>query len=94
MFRCVFHRLGRRTGIRCRPGHGSIYTHRHIFASQSDVGDVLHPGSAEYDANTKTYTVSGSGDNMWASNDEFHFVWKQVSAKDLSLTADISSPGR
>lgn len=64
-----------------------------IFASQSDVGDVLHPGSAEYDANTKTYTVSGSGDNMWASNDEFHFVWKQVSAKDLSLTADISILG-
>ncbi|HEX4232242.1 MAG TPA: hypothetical protein VHZ07_26485 [Bryobacteraceae bacterium] len=64
-----------------------------IFASQSDVGNVLHPGSAEYNANSKTYTVSGSGDNMWASTDEFHFVWKQVSAQDLSLTADISMLG-
>ena len=92
MFRCVFIALPAYWHS-LPPGHGSIYTHRHIFASQSDVGDVLHPGSAEYDANTKTYTVSGSGDNMWASNDEFHFVWKQVSAKDLSLTADISSLG-
>lgn len=64
-----------------------------IFESQSEVGNVLHPGSAEYDAATKTYTISGSGDNMWVAADEFHFVWKKMSAEDLTLTADISALG-
>jgi TolB protein len=64
-----------------------------IFDSQSDVGSVLHSGSAEYDAQTKTYTVSGSGDNMWFASDEFHFVWKKISAQDVTLTADISILG-
>ena len=54
------------------------------------MGNVLHPGSAEYDAGSKTYTLSGSGENMWAATDEFHFVWKKISAEDVSLTADIS----
>ncbi len=64
-----------------------------LFEGQSDVGKVLHPGSAEYDAATKSYTVSGSGDNMWFANDEFHFVWKKVSAEDVALTANISILG-
>jgi hypothetical protein len=64
-----------------------------IFESQSEVGSVLHPGSAEYDSGSKTYTVTGSGDNMWFDKDEFHFVWKKISAEDLTLTADISILG-
>jgi hypothetical protein len=60
------------------------------FQGQSDVGQVLHPGSAEYNPATKTYTVTGSGDNMWFSTDEFHFVWKKITAEDVTLTADIS----
>jgi len=64
-----------------------------IFESQNDVGNVLHPGSAEYDANTKTYTLTGSGENMWLASDEFHFVWKKISAQNVMLTADISMLG-
>jgi TolB protein len=64
-----------------------------LFESQSDVGNVLHAGSAEFDANTKAYTVSGSGENMWFAKDEFHFVWKKISAEDLTLTAGISILG-
>ena len=64
-----------------------------IFESQIDIGKVLHPGAARYDAAAKVYTVSGSGENMWFAKDEFHFVWKKVSADNLSLTADLSMPG-
>ena len=62
-----------------------------IFEAQSDVGVVSHPGSAEYDPAAKTYTLSSSGENMWAAEDDFHFLWKKVTG-DLTLTADIAFP--
>ncbi len=64
-----------------------------IFEHQADVGTVLHPGSVAYDATTRSYTVAGSGENMWATRDAFHFAWKQVSG-DVALTADISFLGQ
>lgn len=60
-----------------------------IFDQHTDVGSVLHPGSVEYDAAKGTYTIAGSGENMWSVADAFHFVWKKVSG-DLMLSADIS----
>ncbi len=61
------------------------------FAEQGDVGTVLHAGSAEFDAGTGTYTINGSGENMWATADAFHFAWKKMSG-DVSLTADVTFP--
>jgi len=63
-----------------------------IFEGHSDVGTVLHPGSAAYDASGHTYLIAGSGDNMWANADAFQFVWKKVSG-DVTLTADIGILG-
>jgi TolB protein len=60
-----------------------------IFEGHSDVGIVLHAGSVDYDASKKTYTISGSGENMWFAADAFQFAWKKVSG-DVMLTADIS----
>jgi TolB protein len=62
-----------------------------IFEGHSDVGAVLHPGSATYDAAQGTYTITGSGENMWLAKDAFQFVWKKA-AGDLSLAADIRFP--
>jgi TolB protein len=36
-----------------------------IFEDHTDVGTVLHPGAVEYDSAKQTYTISGSGENMW-----------------------------
>jgi TolB protein len=60
-----------------------------IFESHADVGTVLHPGSATFDAATGTYTLTGSGENMWSTQDAFQFAWKKVSG-DVELTANIS----
>jgi TolB protein len=60
-----------------------------IFETHGDVGTVLHPGSVDYDAARKSYTISGSGENMWSTTDAFQFVWKKMSG-DVSLAADIS----
>jgi TolB protein len=64
-----------------------------LFEGHGDIGTLLQPGSAEYDDTNKTYTVGSSGDNMWAKEDDFHFVWRKVTAKNLSLAADISILG-
>jgi hypothetical protein len=63
-----------------------------IFETHADIGTVLHPGSAVYDAASKSYTLSGSGENMWLTSDAFHFVWKKISG-DVGLTADVSFIG-
>jgi dipeptidyl aminopeptidase/acylaminoacyl peptidase len=60
-----------------------------IFENHGDVGTVLHAGSATFDTATGTYTLTGSGDNMWLGTDAFQFVWKKISG-DVELTADVS----
>ena len=62
-----------------------------LFQDHADVGAVLHAGSAQYDRPQGTYTVTGSGANMWFTADAFHFAWKQVSG-DITLAADIAFP--
>ena len=60
-----------------------------IFEGHRDVGTVLHSGSVDYDASQGNYTISGSGNNMWLTEDDYQFIWKKVSG-DVTLTADIS----
>jgi hypothetical protein len=59
-----------------------------IFENQSDVGSVVPPGVATYDAASGVYTIRSAGANLWANMDGFHFIWKKVSG-DVSLTADV-----
>jgi dipeptidyl aminopeptidase/acylaminoacyl peptidase len=63
-----------------------------VFENHADVGIVLHPGALVFDSSHGTYTVSGSGVNMWSTADAFHFVWKQVTG-DVALAADVSFVG-
>ena len=58
-----------------------------IFEGHGDIGSVLHAGSVDYDASKQTYTIAGSGENMWFGKDAFHFAWKQASG-DVTLTAE------
>jgi Tol biopolymer transport system component len=59
-----------------------------IFENHSDVGTVLHLGSTTFDSAKNTYTVRGSGENMWATADAFQFAWKRMSG-DVEITADV-----
>ena len=60
-----------------------------IFEGNGDVGRVLHAGAVEYDAAKQTYTIAGSGENIWSDRDAFQFAWKKMSG-DVTLTADVS----
>jgi hypothetical protein len=64
-----------------------------IFDDHGDVGTVLHAGSAQFDAGAGRYTISGSGENMWATTDAFHYVWKKASG-DLGFAADVAFVGQ
>lgn len=48
-----------------------------IFDAQTDIGRA-RPGSASFEPTRATYTVAGSGQNMWGAQDDFHFVWKRL----------------
>jgi WD40 repeat protein len=63
-----------------------------MFEGHGDVGTVRQVGGSEYDAAKRSYTLTGSGENMWSNSDNFQFAWKKWSA-DGSLTADISFVG-
>ncbi len=62
------------------------------FEAHSDVGKVLHAGAVAYDGAKKSYTIAGSGENMWLGADAFQFAWKKMSG-GVTLSADISFLG-
>jgi hypothetical protein len=62
-----------------------------VFQGQSDIGAAVVPGSADYDANTKQYTIHSAGYNIWYSRDEFRYLWRKMSG-DVSLAADVTFP--
>src|SRR5271157_1642277 len=81
--------LGVRAELDARPGAEVIG----IFEGHGDVGTVLLAGSVDYDAGKQSYTLAGSGENMWFAADAFHFVWKKVSG-DVSVAADVNFLGQ
>jgi TolB protein len=62
-----------------------------LFEAQTEVGAVGLPGAAAFDASSGSYLVTGGGENMWFTNDAFHFVWKKL-AGDFALRATIDWP--
>jgi len=61
------------------------------FTGQSDVGSVVPPGTARYDAGRQVYTLTAAGANTWYHVDDFHFLWRRA-AGDVALTAAVSFP--
>jgi len=78
---------------RARQAGATAATPAGTFDSHGDVGTVLHPGSVEYDSAKRSYTIAGSGENIWLGSDAFQFAWKKLSG-DITLTADITFLGK
>lgn len=66
--------------ISCQPYHRT-------FTQAGDIGVVSYPGSHSFDAKSGTYTLTGSGENLWGAKDACYFVWKKVSG-DFDLTGE------
>lgn len=59
-----------------------------IFEGNNDIGNVKKEGFVKFNTSDNSYTVSGGGTNMWANEDELHYVWKKMSG-DVSIAANI-----
>jgi hypothetical protein len=56
------------------------------FTNSDDVGDPPLHGGAEFDASTGQYKITGSGTDIWAKADQFHYVWREMSG-NFAVTA-------
>ena len=78
--------------LACAAAAQSVDTPTGIFGSRGDIGVTPKAGSAEYNAGTGEYRVTGGGANIWAAEDAFHFLSKRLSG-DFVLTADVRFVG-
>lgn len=60
-----------------------------LFESSADIGKIELKGAAEYLADKAQYRISGSGKNMWFTEDAFQFLSKKLSG-DLVFSVDVS----
>lgn len=63
-----------------------------LFSAAGDVGKVKIPGTSSYNGSSRTYTLTGSGKNLWENEDACYFVWKKVSG-DFDISAELSFEG-
>ena len=63
-----------------------------MFTDVKDLGAVSRATEASFESTTGTYTISASGDNIWAARDAFGFAWKPMSG-DAAFAARIELQG-
>ncbi|MFN2337280.1 MAG: hypothetical protein ABR560_09945 [Bacteroidales bacterium] len=63
-----------------------------IFEGHDDVGSCSLKGDLHFMPENQEYIITGSGDNIWFGEDQFHYAWKKLSG-DFILRADISFIG-
>ena len=64
-----------------------------IFSNSADIGNPANRGSALYDGGDQTYTLNGSGYNIWFERDEFHYLYTGLKG-DFILTANFRFEGK
>jgi hypothetical protein len=65
-----------------------------VFTNSDDVGNPPIKGSAEYDASTGQYKITGSGTDIWGKADQFHYVWREMSGNfAVTATAQFLTEG-
>ena len=57
-----------------------------VFTNSGDVGGPALKGSAEYTASNGQYKITGAGANIWAKQDQFHYLWREMSG-NFAVTA-------
>ena len=64
-----------------------------VLTDSGDVGAPAIKGSAEFDASSGQYRITGSGANIWAKQDQFQYVWREMTG-NFTVTATIRFLGK
>jgi hypothetical protein len=64
------------------------------FTSSDDIGAPPMKGSAEFDAATGYYKITGSGTDIWGKADQFRYLWREMSGNfSVTATAEFLTEG-
>jgi len=63
------------------------------FTNAADVGGPAIKGSAAFTAASGEYRITGSGANIWGKQDQFQFVWREMTG-DFAATATVRFLGQ
>jgi len=63
------------------------------FTNAGDVGGPAIKGTAEFDTANGQYRITGAGANMWAKQDQFHYVWREMTG-NFTVTATLRFLGQ
>ncbi|WP_240531841.1 biopolymer transporter TolR [Maribacter sp. 4G9] len=64
-----------------------------IFDGTTAIGNPKIKGTATFDTENQTYTLSGAGTNMWFGQDEFQYLWTTLQG-DFILRATVHFIGK
>jgi len=64
-----------------------------IFTHSGDVGAPARKGATVFDAAKGEYRITGSGANMWAKEDQFQFVWREMTG-NFTVTTTVQFLGQ
>ena len=79
------------TALISEPVSGQDYS-KNLFDGHVDVGACSLKGDLIFNPTDQEYIISGSGDNIWFSTDQFHFAWKKLQG-DFILNARVQFIG-
>ena len=65
---------------------------RGVFTDSGDVGNPARRGSTVFDASSGEYRITGAGANIWAKEDQFQYVWREISG-NIAVTASMQFLG-
>ena len=63
-----------------------------VFTNSGDVGAPAIKGSTAFDPAKGEYRMTGGGANMWAKEDQFQYVWREMSG-NFAITATMQFLG-
>ena len=59
-----------------------------VFTNSGDVGNPAIKGGAEFNPASGEYKITGAGANMWAKQDQFQYVWRDMTG-NFAVTATV-----
>jgi hypothetical protein len=63
------------------------------FTNAGDVGDPTRKGNSEFTSSNGQYRITGSGANIWAKQDQFQYVWREMPG-NFAVTATMQFLGQ